>query len=132
MCTHECMLGRDDFQKISKQSFGVFVFECRLPKENSLSTCETFTRTPIPPRNTTILTEFLEKGRNKTFPRFSCFFLEQLFLYLIKPSSVTKRNKRAHLGFSPSKGIFCHYTNPGGGYKLFPGPFQSHPQCFSW
>ena len=68
------LIGRDDFQKKSKKYFGVLVFECRLPKENSLSTCGTFTRTPIPPRNTTILTEFLDKGRNKTFPRFSCFF----------------------------------------------------------
>ena len=69
-----CPVGRDDFQKISKKYFGVLVFECRLPKENSLSACGTFTRTPIPPSNTTILTEFLDKGQNKTFPRFSCFF----------------------------------------------------------
>ena len=67
-------VGRDDFQKMSKKYFGVLVFECRLPKENSLSTCGTFTMTPIPPRNTTILTEFLDKGRNKTFLCFSCFF----------------------------------------------------------
>ena len=26
----------------------------------------------------------------------------------------------ALLGLSPSKGIFCHYTNTGGGYKPYP------------
>ena len=55
------------FSILSKKSFGVLVFECRLPKENSLSTCGTFTRAPIPPRNTTLVTEFLNNCQSETF-----------------------------------------------------------------
>ena len=46
---------------------------------------------PIPPTNTTIVTEFLDKGQNETFPLFS-FFSRQILPFMIKPSSVTKRN----------------------------------------
>ena len=46
----------------------------QLPKENSLSNCGTFTRALIPPRNTTLVTEFLDKYQSKTFSFFSCIF----------------------------------------------------------
>ena len=34
---------------------------------------------------------------------------------------------KALLVFCLSKGIFCHYTDTGGGYKQYPGPFLSNP-----
>ena len=61
---------------------------------------------PIPPTNTTIVTEFLGIGQNLTFPLFSHFFLEQLFPNVIKPSSVTERNIMGGMG----KGLGMVYT----------------------
>ena len=61
---------------------------------------------PIPPTNTTLVTEFLDKGQNVTFPLFLLFFLDWLVPYMIKPSSVTKRNIMDWIG----KGLGIVYT----------------------
>ena len=69
---------------------------------------------PTLPTNTTIVTEFLDKGQNVTFPHFSLFSWQRL-PYMIKPSSVTKRNLM--VGMVTCMGIFytphqwCWYSD---------------------
>ena len=61
---------------------------------------------PIPPTNTNLVTEFLDKGQNVTFSSFPLVFLDWLVPYMIKPSSVTKRNIMDWIG----KGLGIVYT----------------------
>ena len=56
---------------IFSKPFGVLVFECRLPKETSLSAWRTFTMSPIPPASMTHVTEFSSESKKELFEYFA-------------------------------------------------------------
>ena len=86
-----CQLGCDDLQFFCKKSFGPLIFECRLPKETSLSIWGTFTMFPIPPSSTTLVTEFFEERGKMDFPHFLVFYLARWFHMLLNPHQLPKQ-----------------------------------------
>ena len=84
-------LGCDDLQFFCKKSFGPLIFECRLPKETSLSIWGTFTMFPIPPSSTTLVTEFFEERGKMDFPHFLVFYLARWFHMLLNPHQLPKQ-----------------------------------------
>ena len=85
------LLGCDDLQFFCKKSFGPLIFECRLPKETSLSIWGTFTMFPIPPSSTTLVTEFFEERGKMDFPHFLVFYLARWFHMLLNPHQLPKQ-----------------------------------------
>ena len=84
-------VGCDDLQFFCKKSFGPLIFECRLPKETSLSIWGTFTMFPIPPSSTTLVTEFFEERGKMDFPHFLVFYLARWFHMLLNPHQLPKQ-----------------------------------------
>ena len=76
---------------IFTKSFGPLIFECRLPKETSLSIWGTFTMFPIPPSSTTLVTEFFEERGKMDFPHFLVFYLARWFHMLLNPHQLPKQ-----------------------------------------
>ena len=76
---------------IFTKSFGSLIFECRLPKETSLSIWGTFTMFPIPPSSTTLVTEFFEERGKMDFPHFLVFYLARWFHMLLNPHQLPKQ-----------------------------------------
>ena len=89
--TERSWLGCDDLQFFCKKSFGPLIFECRLPKETSLSIWGTFTMFPIPPSSTTLVTEFFEERGKMDFPHFLVFYLARWFHMLLNPHQLPKQ-----------------------------------------
>ena len=88
----ECQLGRDDLLWKVEENFHALKFVHRLPRETLMSIWETLRWLPIPATSTTYVTEFLSTRQISLFPLKLDFLGGLKALYIVKPSSVTRRN----------------------------------------
>ena len=85
-------IGRDDLLWKVEKNLHALKFVHRLPRETLMSIWETLRWLPIPATSTTYVTEFLSTRQISLFPLKFDFWGGLKALYIVKPSSVTRRN----------------------------------------
>ena len=98
-------IGRDDFQKKSKNILAYSFLSVGYRKKTPCPHVELSPWLLYPPETPPYWQNFCLKAKTRLYP-VSLVFLGQLVLYLIKPSSVTKRNIVDVLG----NGLVMYYT----------------------